>query len=142
MAIVSHLHHLFNPETCQSSIHTLRWKGRPLQWPRCQSRNVGPWGTSHAQPGLQRYRWKEKDCTRTFNDLTGTLLDGSKRSLMHWMLATFLWCLSVVPVVFLSPRCPRGGGTYADGLSLVLVAAQCCPVLRDGAAVGGHCGSG
>jgi len=42
MAIVSHLHHLFNPETCQSSIHTLRWKGRPLQWPRCQSRNVGP----------------------------------------------------------------------------------------------------
>jgi transposase-like protein len=94
MSIVSHLHHLFNAETCQSYIHTLRWKDRRLQCPRCQSHNVGPWGTYHYQPGLKRYRCKEKDCKRTFNDLTGTLLDGSKRSVMHWMLATFLLCLS------------------------------------------------
>jgi hypothetical protein len=51
-------------------------------------------GAYHYQPGLQRYRCKEKDCKRTFNDLTGTLLDGSKRSLRHWILATFLLCLS------------------------------------------------
>ena len=94
MSIVSHLHQLFNAETCQSYIHTLRWKDRPLQCPRCQSHNVGPWGTYHYQPGLQRYRCKEKGCKRTFNDLTGTLLDGSKRSLRHWILATFLLCLS------------------------------------------------
>src|SRR6516225_3614296 len=94
MSIVSHLHHLFNPETCQSYIHMLRWKDRPLQCPRCQSHNVGPWGTYHYQPGLQCYRCKEQACKRTFNDLTGTLLDGSKRSVMHWMLATFLLCLS------------------------------------------------
>jgi len=94
MSIVSHLHHLFNAETCQSYIHTLRWKDRPLQCPRCQSHNVGPWGTYHAQPGLKRYRCKEQACKRTFNDLTGTLLDGSKRSLRHWILATFLLCLS------------------------------------------------
>jgi hypothetical protein len=60
MSLVSHLHQLFNAETCQSSIHTLRWKDRPLQCPRCQSHHVGPWGTYHAQPGLQRYRCKEK----------------------------------------------------------------------------------
>ena len=94
MSIVSYLHQLFNAETCQSYIHTLRWKDRPLQCPRCQSHNVGPWGTYHYQPGLKRYRCKEKDCKRTFNDLTGTLLDGSKRSVMHWILATFLLCLS------------------------------------------------
>ena len=94
MAIVSHLHHLFNPETCQSYIHRLRWKDRLLQCPRCQSLNVGPWGTYHAQPGLKRYRCKEQACQRTFNDLTGTLLDGSKRSVMHWILATFLLCLA------------------------------------------------
>ena len=94
MSIVSHLYHLFNPATCQSSIHMLRWKDRPLQCPRCHSLNVGPWGTYHAQPGLKRYRCKEKGCQRTFNDLTGTLLDGSKRSVMHWILATFLLCLS------------------------------------------------
>ena len=94
MAIVSYLHHFFNAETCQSYIHTLRWKDRPLQCPRCQSLNVGPWGAYHAQPGLKRYRCKEQGCKRTFNDLTGTLLDGRKRSVMHWILATFLLCLA------------------------------------------------
>src|ERR671930_615561 len=94
MSIVSHLHQLFNAETCQSYIHTLRWKDRSLQCPRCQSHNVGPWGAYHAQPGLKRYRCKEQGCKRTFNDLTGTLLDGSKRSVMHWILATFLLCLA------------------------------------------------
>ena len=94
MSIVSHLHQLFNAETCQSYIHTLRWKDRLLPCPRCQSHNVGPWGTYHYPPGLQRYRCKEKACRRTFNDLTGTLLDNSKRSLSHWILATFLLCLS------------------------------------------------
>ena len=93
MSIVSHLHHLFNAETCQSYIHALRWKERPLQCPRYQSHNVGAWGTYHYQPGLKRYRCKEQGCKRTFIDLTGTLLDGSKRSVMHWMLATFLLCL-------------------------------------------------
>jgi ISXO2 transposase-like protein len=43
---------------------------------------------------LKRYRCKEQGCKRTFHDLTGTLLDGSKRSVMHWMLATFLLCLA------------------------------------------------
>src|SRR5215510_12242579 len=94
MSIVSHLHHLFHPETCRSYIHRLRWKDRPLQCPRCQSHNVGPWGAYHYQPGLKRYRCKEQACKRTFNDLTGTLLDGSKRSVMPWILATFLLCLS------------------------------------------------
>ena len=26
MSIASHLHHLFNTETCQAYIHALRWK--------------------------------------------------------------------------------------------------------------------
>ena len=93
MLTLSHVHQLFSVETCHTYIHALRWKDRPLQCPRCQSHNVGPWGTYHYQPGLQRYRCKEKACKRTFNDLTGTLLDGSKRSVMHWILATFLLCL-------------------------------------------------
>jgi transposase-like protein len=33
-------------------------------------------------------------CDRTFNDLTNTLMHQSKRSLPHWILATFLLCLS------------------------------------------------
>src|SRR5262245_51713732 len=92
MPVFSHLHHLFNAEQCQASIHTLRWKDRPLHCPRCQSHHIGRWGTYQYRPGCKRY-WCHS-CKRTFNDLTGTLLDGSKRSVMHWILATFLLCLS------------------------------------------------
>ena len=123
MPMLSYLHQLFNVDQCQAYIHTLRWKDRPLQCPRCQSQNVDPWGTYHYRPGLKRYRCN--GCKRTFNDLTGTLLTGSKRSLPHWILATFLLCL----VVFIPAHCPRAGGPYPYQLSLVLVAAQCRPVL-------------
>src|ERR671931_2286209 len=94
MPVLSYVHQLFNADQCHAYIHRLRWKDRPLQCPRCQSLNVGPWGTYHDQPGLQRYRCKEQGCKRTFNDLTNTLLHQSKRSLAYWILATFLLCLS------------------------------------------------
>ena len=68
MSMVAHLHQLFNADTCQSYIHTLRWKDRPLQCPRCHSPKVGPWGAYPYRQGLQRYRCK--GCRRTFNDLT------------------------------------------------------------------------
>ena len=92
MPVLSYLHHLFNPERCQAYIHTLRWKDRPLQCPRCQSEDVDPWGQYHYRPGCKRY-WCN-GCKRTFNDLTHTLLHQSKRSFAYWILATFLLCLS------------------------------------------------
>src|SRR4029450_5040901 len=94
MPVLSYVHQLFNADQCHAYIYTLRWKDRPLPCPRCQSHNVGPWGAYHYQPGLQRYRCQEQDGKHTFHALTGTRLDGSKRSVMHWMLATFLLCLS------------------------------------------------
>jgi transposase-like protein len=92
MLTLSHLHQLFSLETCQTYIHALRWKDRPLQCPRCQSRDVDPWGNYHYRPGCKRY-WCN-GCQRTFNDLTDTLLHQSKHSLPYWILATFLLCLS------------------------------------------------
>ncbi len=92
MSVLSYVHQLFSAEQCQVYIHTLRWKDRPLQCPRCQSHNIGLWGTYHYRPGLHRY-WC-KGCRRTFNDLTHTLLAQTRRSLAHWILATFLLCLS------------------------------------------------
>jgi hypothetical protein len=62
MSMVSHLHQRFNAETCQSSIHPLRWHDRPLQCPRWQSHHVGSRGTYHSQPGLQRSRCQEQNC--------------------------------------------------------------------------------
>ena len=92
MLTLSHVPQLFSAETCQTYIHTLRWKDRPLPCPRCQSHDVDPWGTYHYRPGCTRY-WCN-GCERTCNDLTATLLHQSKCSLVYWMLATFLLCLS------------------------------------------------
>ena len=92
MAVLSYLHQLFNAEQCQAYIHTLRWKDRPLQCPRCQSHHVGHWGTYQYRPGCKRY-WCHS-CKRTFNDLTDTLLHHSKRPLVSWILTTFLLCLA------------------------------------------------
>ena len=81
MAVLSHVHQLFNAEQCQVSIHTLRWKERPLQCPRCQSHHLGQWGTYQYCPGCKRY-WCYGG-KRTFNDLTATLLHRSKRPLSY-----------------------------------------------------------
>ena len=73
--------------------------------------------------GCKRY-WCH-GCQRTFNDLTNTLLHQSKRSLSHWVLATFLLCLSCS-----SRRIAREVGIhFRDQLSVVLVATQCGAVL-------------
>jgi transposase-like protein len=72
MSVLSYVHQLFNVDQCQAYIHTLRWKDRPLQCPRCQSQDVDPWGQYHYRPGCKRY-WCN-GCHRTFNDLTHTLL--------------------------------------------------------------------
>src|SRR5262245_12967422 len=68
MPVLSYVHHLFNVDQCQAYVHTLRWKNRSPQWPRCQSYDVDPWGTYHYRPGCKRY-WCD-GCKRTFNDLT------------------------------------------------------------------------
>src|SRR5215510_9113214 len=92
MPTLSHVHQLFSADTCHAYLRALRWKDRPFQCPHCHSAEVGPWGTYHYRPGFKRYRCK--DCGRTFNDLTKTLFAQSQRSLLHWVLATFLVCLS------------------------------------------------
>jgi transposase-like protein len=92
MPIRSYLHQLFSAEQCHAYLHRLRWTDRPLHCPRCQSQDVRPWGNYHYRPGIKRY-WCD-GCWRTFNDMTNTLFDQSKRAFSHWILATFLLCLS------------------------------------------------
>jgi transposase-like protein len=92
MPFFSHLHQLFNADTCHAYIHTLRWQDRALHCPQCQSHAVSPWGNDHYRPRLKRY-WCH-GCRHTFNDLTHTLFAQSQRSLLYWILAIFLLCLS------------------------------------------------
>jgi transposase-like protein len=92
MSIISYLHEFINEEKCLFYIHNLRWKDRQLECPHCHSLNVGPWGNYHRRPGLKRYMCK--DCERTFNDLTNTMLSGAKLPMRFLILVTFLLCLS------------------------------------------------
>ena len=118
MAMLSHVHHLFSAEHCQAYIHTLRWKDRLLQCPRCQSQYVDPWRTYPYRPGCQR-SWCN-GCQRTFNDLTATLLHQSSQA-----IGILDPChLSVVSRLFVPAHCQGSGHPCPDQLSLGLVAAQ------------------
>ena len=52
MPVLSYVYELFNVDQCHAYIHTLRWKDRPLQCPRCQSQEGDPWGNYHYRPGV------------------------------------------------------------------------------------------
>src|SRR5713101_4253228 len=122
MPVLSYVHQLFNVDQCQAYIHTLRWKDRPLECPRCQSQDVDPWGNDHYRPGCKR-SWCN-GCKRTFNDLTDTLLHQSKQSLPHWILATFLLC-PTRPIATWRARLKRMRSTR--GTSTKRVKFRVCP---------------
>ena len=67
MPVLSYIHQLFNAEQCQTYLHTLRWKDRPLQCPRCQSQDVDPWSTYHYRPGCN-------DCCSALNVSSGGIM--------------------------------------------------------------------
>lgn len=93
MEILRSIVDFLNEEACQRYIHALRWKGRPLECPYCQSHDIAPWGRYHRKPGLRRYRCQAEG--RTFNDLTSTLLDGSRLPTGVWILLAFFLCLAI-----------------------------------------------
>jgi len=52
MAMLSHVHQLFSAEHCQAYIHTLRWKDRLLQCPRCHSTRSIRGASTTTGPGV------------------------------------------------------------------------------------------
>ena len=92
MGILHTLVPLLDEEACQRYLRFLRWRGRPLECPYCHGQDIAPWGKYHRKPGLRRYKCKPEG--RTFNDLSGTLLDGSRVSSATWILLAFLLSLA------------------------------------------------
>ena len=74
------------------------------QCPRCESLNVGPWGAYHAQPGLKRYRCKERAASAP--SMTSRYAIGWQQALGDALDSGYL---SLVPVVFIAAYCPRVG---------------------------------
>ena len=92
MPVLSYVHQLFNTDQCQAYIHTLRWKDRPL--PLSPVSEPRHWALGHV-PLSTRIEtllvpWLSAHLQRPHD----TLLAQSKRSLPHWILATFLLCLA------------------------------------------------
>ena len=123
MPVLSYVHQLFNVDQCQAYIHTLRWKDRPLQCPRCQSQDVDPWGAVPLPPRVQTllvqrlpaHLQRPHQYPAPPEQAVAAILDSGH--------------LSVVSLVLVSAHCQRAGGPCPDQLSLVLVATQRGPLL-------------
>ena len=113
MSVLAYVHQLFNVDQCQAYIHTLRWKDRPLQCPRCQSQDVDPWGQYHYRPEsmcrLQAHLQRPHRDPLAPEQEAAVVLDPRH--------------LPVVPVVLVATDCSGVRGPYPYELSLVLVAA-------------------
>ena len=118
MPVLSHAHHLFNVEQCQAYTHTLRWKDRPLQCPRCQSYRIGRWGTYHYRPGCRRY-WCQS--------CKGTLRSYSYPTVPEQAAAGLLdpRHLFVVSRLFVPVHCAGGGDPYPDLIVNLAQGEQC-----------------
>ena len=66
-------------EKCFRVLRELRW-GEGIKCPHCGSSEV-------VRNGTWKYRWRYlcKGCKRYFNDLTGTIFEGSKLELREWV---------------------------------------------------------
>ena len=91
MPVLSHLHHLFHAEQCQTFIHMLRWQDRPLQCPRCQSYHIGRWGTYRIDLDANAIGAAVQAYQRPHQYLF------ARRPLAYWLLATLLLCFLFVP---------------------------------------------
>ena len=93
MPVFSYFHQLFNAEQCQAYMHTLRWKDRPLQCPRCHSQDVDLMGArTTIGPGSNGTGVTAASAPSTIS-LT-PCSTGASGQVLHWILATFLLCLS------------------------------------------------
>src|SRR5215475_13641150 len=113
MPVLSYIHQLFDAEQCQTYIHTLRWKERPLQCPRGQSQDVDPWGAVPLPPWVQALLVQRLPADLQRSD---PYLAPSEQAVMRVLDSGDL---PVVPVVFVAPDCPAVGSPWPDQLSLV-----------------------
>jgi len=104
MPVLSYIHQLFNAEHCQAYIHTLRWKERPLQCPRCQSQDVDPWGTYHYRPGCKALLVQRLPADLQRSDPYPAPPEPAVMRVLD------SGHLPVVPVVFVATHCPGVGG--------------------------------
>lgn len=84
---------LMNEGQCYDKLRSKRWKGGKPQCPRCNGSHCSVVQEATETEPNQKYCCD--DCSRHFNDLTGTLFQNSKLSLKTWMCCLHLMGLNV-----------------------------------------------
>ena len=83
---------LLDDAQCYDKVRELRWpEGR--QCPFYESRRVIRRGFDDTEPVRQRYQCKE--CSKRFDDLTGTVFAGHHQPLKVWILCLYLMGLNL-----------------------------------------------
>jgi transposase-like protein len=83
---------LLDDAKCFAFVRQHRWP-EGVRCPSCDSGAVIRDGCDDTQPHRQRYRCK--DCTRRFDDLTGTVLAGHHQPLRVWVLCLYFMGLNL-----------------------------------------------
>lgn len=83
---------LIDDVQCYDTVRELRWpEGR--ECPFCSSKRVIKRGFDDLEPARQRYQCKE--CTKRFDDLTGTIFAGHHQPLKVWILCLYFMGLNL-----------------------------------------------
>jgi len=83
---------LMGDEACYHLLREIRWE-EGVKCPHCQSLEVVKDGVKETHPHRQTYECKS--CDRNFDDLTGTVFSGSKKTLKVWVLCLYLMGLNI-----------------------------------------------
>ena len=84
------IHQLIDDARCYEAVRDLRWPGK-IFCPHCNADNVIKRGKKDTEPFKQRYECKQ--CSKRFDDLTGTVFSGHHQPLKTWII--FLYFLGL-----------------------------------------------
>ncbi len=83
---------LMDDAKCYEVVRELRWP-EGVVCPGCGGRQINKRGFHDHQAHRQRYECQE--CSRQFDDLSGTIFEGHRQSLKMWILCLYLMGLNL-----------------------------------------------
>jgi transposase-like protein len=86
------IQHLIDDAKCYAVVRELRWP-EGVKCPHCGSREIIKRGFHNQQAHRQRYECQE--CTRQFDDLTGTIFERHHQPLRVWVLCLYFMGLNL-----------------------------------------------
>ena len=82
---------LLDDEKCFDAVRKLRWPDQ-VRCPHCNG-EVSKRGMHSTQLGRQRYECR--DCSRQFDDLTGSIFEGRHQPLRVWIVCSYMMGLNL-----------------------------------------------